>query len=136
MSAIPSGHIPRLVLMSDGNENEGSAARAIAELQRLHVPVDTIPLAGRRNTGLRLQSLSMPREAYAGEQIPIDLTIDSPQDTHANIEISAEGKDLGSNPIELAPGTNLIRVHARVNSSGATSISGRVAAGRFGRTAV
>ncbi len=74
MSAIPNGHIPRLVLISDGNENEGSTARAIAELQRLHVPVDTIPLAGRPNTGLRLESLSMPREAYAGEQIPIDLT--------------------------------------------------------------
>src|SRR5581483_3112698 len=81
MSAIPSGYIPRLILLSDGNENEGSTARAIAELKRLHVPVDTIPLAGRQNTGLRLESLSIPREAYAGEQIPIDLTIDSPRET-------------------------------------------------------
>ncbi len=132
MSAIPSGHIPRLVLISDGNENEGSTARAIAELQRLHVPVDTIPLAGRPNTGLHLESLSMPREAYAGEQIPIDLTVDSPQETHATIEMSAEGKDLGANPIELAAGANVLRVHARVNSSGATSISGRIAAGNLG----
>ncbi|MGA8029793.1 MAG: VWA domain-containing protein, partial [Bryobacteraceae bacterium] len=132
MSAIPSGHIPRLVLISDGNENEGSAARAIAELQRLEVPVDTIPLAGRPNIGLRLESLSMPREAYAGEQIPIDLTVDSPRDAHAAIEISAEGKNLGSNPIELEPGTNVLRVHARVKSTGATSISGRITAGALG----
>ena len=132
MSAIPSGHIPRLVLISDGNENEGSTARAIAQLQRLRVPVDTIALAGRPNTGLHLESLSIPREAYAGEQIPIDLAIDSPQDARATIEISAEGKNLGANPIELAKGANTVRVHARVNSSGATSISGRIAAGALG----
>lgn len=132
MSAIPTGHIPRLVLISDGNENEGSTARAIAELQRLHVPVDTIPLAGRANTGLHLESLSIPREAYAGEQIPIDLSIDSPRAMPATIEISAEGKNLGANPIELDSGTNTVRVHARVNSSGATSISGRIAAGNLG----
>ncbi len=132
MSAIPSGHIPRLVLISDGNENEGSAARAIAELQRLHVPVDTIPLAGRPNTGLRLESVSMPREAYAGEQIPIDLTIDSPHDTHGAVELFAEGKSLGSNPIELGSGANVLRIHARLNSSGATSISGTIRAGNLG----
>ena len=47
MAAIPNGYIPRLILISDGNENQGSTARAIAELQRLQVPVDTIPLSGR-----------------------------------------------------------------------------------------
>jgi Ca-activated chloride channel homolog len=132
MSAIPSGHIPRLVLISDGNENEGSAVRAIAELERLHVPVDTIPLAGRSNTGLHLESISIPRQAYAGEQIPIDATIDSPKETHATVEIFAEGKSLGVTQIELGKGINRVRVHARVNSSGVTSISGRIAAGALG----
>ncbi len=132
MSAIPNGYIPRLVLISDGNENEGSTARAIAELERLHVPVDTLPLAGRQNTGLHLESLSIPAQAYAGEQIPIDLTIDSPQNTRCTISISAEGKDLGSNPADLKSGANLVRVHARVNSSGATAIFGSIAAPQLG----
>ncbi|MBV9765532.1 MAG: VWA domain-containing protein [Acidobacteriaceae bacterium] len=132
MAAIPSGHMPRLVLMSDGKENEGSTARAIAELQRLHVPVDTVPLAGHPNTGFRLESLSMPREAYAGEQIPIDLTVDSPQDTHGSIEVFAEGKTLGTNPVEIARGINVFRVHAHVKSIGAISISGRISTGELG----
>ncbi|MBV8896262.1 MAG: VWA domain-containing protein [Acidobacteriaceae bacterium] len=132
MSAIPSGYIPRLVLLTDGNQNEGSAARAIAELEGLHVPVDTIPLSGRQNTGFHLESLSIPRLGYTGEQIPLDLTIDAPQDTRASISISAEGKDLGSNPVELKSGANLVRVHARVNSSGATSISGVISSRNWG----
>jgi Mg-chelatase subunit ChlD len=132
MSAIPFGRIPRLVLISDGNENEGSSARAIAQLQRLSVPVDTIPLEGRSKSGLRLVSFSMPSEAYAGEQIPIDLTIESPRQTHAMINISAEGKDLGSNPVELQKGANLVRVHTRVKSSGAVPISGKLSAEGLG----
>ncbi len=132
MSAMPAGYLPRLVLISDGNENEGSSPRAIAELQRLHVPVDTFPLPGRPASGLHLQSVSIPREAYAGEQIPVDLTVLSPETAHARVEISAEGKKLGTNPIDLQPGVNYMRVHARVNSSGATDISGRIDAAQLG----
>jgi uncharacterized membrane protein/uncharacterized protein YegL len=132
MSAVPNGYVPRLVLLSDGNQNEGSAARAIAQLERLHVPVDTIPLAGRQNTGFHLEALSLPHQAYAGEQIPVDLTIDAPSDTPAFISLSADGKTLGSNAIELKSGINFIRVHARVNSTGVTSIAGSVAAGKLG----
>jgi Ca-activated chloride channel homolog len=130
MAAIPTGYLSRLVLMSDGNENEGSAARAIAELQRLHVPVDTIPLAGRSRDLLRLESVSMPHTAYDGEQIPIDLTVSAPRETKATVEISAEGKSLGANPVTLAAGPNLVRVHARVKSSGPTAISGAIRAGQ------
>jgi Mg-chelatase subunit ChlD len=132
MAAIPSGYIPRLVLISDGNENEGSAARAIAELQTLHVPVDTIPLAGRSSNNLRLESLSVPQHAYAGEQIPVDLAIFSPAATRAIVDISAEGKNLGSNTIQLESGINNVRIHARLNASGATAISGRIRAGGLG----
>ncbi|MGI8960818.1 MAG: VWA domain-containing protein [Bryobacteraceae bacterium] len=132
IAMIPPGHVPRVVLISDGNENEGSTPRAIARLQHLHLPVDTIPLSGRPKTGLRLASLSMPREAYAGEQIPIDLGVESPGAARGTIEIFAEGKDLGSNPIELQSGTNQVRVHARMKATGTTSISGSISAGPFG----
>lgn len=132
MSAMPAGYIPRLVLITDGKENEGSSVRAIAELQRLHVPVDTIPLPGRPASELHLQSISMPREAYAGEQIPIDLTVLSPEARRAQVEISAEGKKLGTDAIDLQSGVNPLRVHARVNSSGVASISGRIDARPLG----
>ena len=74
----------------------------------------------------------MPREAYAGEQIPVDLTVESPSAVHATIEIFAEGKNFGRKPIELESGTNQVRVHARMKSTGATSISGRISADSLG----
>jgi Ca-activated chloride channel homolog len=132
MAAVPAGYIPRLVLLSDGNENEGSSARAIAELAQLRVPVDTIPLAGRPNSGLRLEAVSMPREAYAGEQIPIDLTVSSARSVRATVALSAEGRSLGTNSVDLENGMNTVRVHARLKSSGATFVSGKLSAGMEG----
>ena len=129
---MPAEYIPRLALVSDGNENQGSSARAIAQLQRLHVPVDTFPLSGHPQGGIRLQSSSMPDTAYAGEQIPIDLTVSSPSQARGSVELSAEGKSLGSSTVVLNPGVNVLRVHARVNSTGVTSVSGRLIADRLG----
>ncbi len=126
MSAIPFGRIPRLVLISDGNENEGSSVRAIAQLQRLSVPVDTIALEGQQHSGLRLISVSMPQEAYAGDQLPIDLTVDSPAAGEGAVTITAEGRDLGTNPVTLNAGVNQLRVHARVKATGATAIGGKL----------
>jgi uncharacterized membrane protein len=76
--------------------------------------------------------LSVPPEAYAGEQIPIDLTVSSPENASGSVAVSAEGKDLGNNPVQLRPGANLIRIHARLNSVGANAVSGAVNAGKLG----
>ena len=94
---FPPGRLPRLVLISDGKENQGSSTRAIAQLRRLNIPVDTIALNGRLESGLRLLSVSMPRESYSGDEVPIDLSIQSPVERPAVISISAEGKALGEN---------------------------------------
>ncbi len=132
MAAVPAGYIPRLVLISDGNENEGSSARAIAQMRRLQVPVDTIAIAGRSSTALRLDSVSIPQIAYAGEQIPLDLTIQSPAPARATVDVAVEGKSLGSSNVQLEAGVNTLRVHARLNTTGATAISGHVRTAQFG----
>lgn len=126
LSAMPAGYLPRIVLMSDGNDNQGSTARAIAGLQQLNVPVDTVSLSGRSTNGLRLISVSMPKTAYAGEQIPIDLHLETPTAMEANVALSAEGKLLGESKVALVAGGNDVRVHARLLTVGATAIAGQV----------
>ncbi len=126
VSAIPEGRVPRLVLISDGKENEGNSARAVAQVQRLGIPVDTYLLNGRSENELRLLSVSMPRQAYAAEQLPIDLTVQSPNQTSAMIAVSADGKHLGENPVELSKGVSQVHVRTRINTSGATTVEGRL----------
>lgn len=126
MAAIPNGYLPSFLLVSDGNENEGSAVRAIAQLRRLHIPVDTIPLGGKSGSALRLQSVSLPHDAYSAELIPIDLTVSSPVPTSATLDIYAEGKVLGHQAVNLKAGANSLRLDARVKSTGVVTIAGKV----------
>ena len=132
VASLPSGMVPRLLLISDGNENLGSAARAIWQAQQLGIPIDTMPLAGRPKPGLRLESVVMPGQVFSGERFPIEITVESPRPAMATVEMTAEGKSLGANPVELAKGANHLRLHANVNSAGAIELSGKVTAGELG----
>jgi Mg-chelatase subunit ChlD len=126
MAMVPDEFAPRLVLISDGNENQGSAARAIAQLQRVHVPVDTIPLAGSAVSNVRLDSVALPKWGYEGEAIPIDLNLYSPSSASADVELSADGKLLGRQQLLLKSGSNMVRLHARLKSTGVITLSGRI----------
>jgi Mg-chelatase subunit ChlD len=126
IAALPGGMVPRVVMLSDGNENHGSIARASWLAQHLRVPIDTIALAGRPRPNLRVESVSLPVLAFTGEKFPIDLVVSSPRKASGTVEITAEGKLLGNSPISLEPGNNQLRVHASLNAEGAVDISGTV----------
>jgi len=126
------GLVPRLVLISDGRQNEGSAVRAAWQARELGVPIDTIPLEGRPRPDLRLDSVSMPLQVFAGEQFPLDLALHSPRPAEAEVEILASGKTLGVQKVALEAGSNLVRVHARLATTGAVDLLGVIRAAGLG----
>ena len=126
IAAMPEGLVPRVLLISDGKENKGSVARATWQAQQLGVPIDTIALAGRPKPALRLESAIMPALAFTGDRFPIDLEVISPRKASGTIEITAEGKLLGSTPVTLEEGVNQMRVHATVSVAGAIDVSGSI----------
>lgn len=132
LTVMPSGLVPRIVLLSDGRETVGSAARAVYQARQLGVPIDTILLDGRPEPQLKLTSLRMPAVAFTGEKIPIELTVESPQPTRATIEILAEGKTLGQSPIDLQQGPNAVHVTGSIVTPGAISVTGILRAGELG----
>ena len=131
-ASLPSGMVPRLLLVSDGNENLGSAARAIWQAQQLGIPVDTMPLAGRAKPGLMLESVSFPGQVFSGEHFPVEVTLESPAAAQATVELTAEGKPIGTNQVQLGAGTNHLRLQASVNAAGAIALAGKVTAGSLG----
>lgn len=133
-AALPPGMVPRLLLVSDGNENLGSASRAIWQAQQLGIPIDTVALGGRPKPGLLLESVGFPGQVFSGERFPIDVTLSAPRAAKATVEISAEGKSIGVNHVDLAPGENHLRLQASVNSVGALALAGKIAADGLGET--
>ena len=131
-ASIPSGMVPRLLLVSDGNENLGSVSRAIWQAQQLGIPIDTVALAGRPKPGLLLESVGFPGQVFSGERFPVDVTLSAPRAAKATVEISAEGKSIGVNYVDLAKGENHLRLQASLNSVGAIAIAGKISAQGLG----
>jgi len=132
LAAMPEGLVPRVVLMSDGKENKGSVTRALYQARQLNIPIDVIPLAGRPKPDLRLESVFLPLRAFTGDRFPIDLAIEAPRRAAAEVVLTAEGKALGANPVQLEPGLNRVRVHVSLNVPGAIDISGAIRSQELG----
>ncbi len=134
VAALPAGMVPRIALISDGNENAGSVLRAAWQASQLGIPIDTFPLQGRPKPGLHLTGIAFPSQVFAGERFPIDVVVESPKAVRAEVEVTAEGKSLGGNPVQLEAGVNQFRVHASVASAGAVDLAGVIRAPGLGET--
>jgi hypothetical protein len=132
LATLPAGLVPRVLLISDGNENLGSVTRAVWQAQQRGVPIDVIPLGGRPRPALVLESVSMPSQVFSGERFPVDVALASPRRAQATMELTAEGRSLGTSRLDLGPGTNRFRARASVSASGAIDLAGRVSAPGLG----
>ncbi|MBM3784250.1 MAG: VWA domain-containing protein [Acidobacteria bacterium] len=132
LAAMPEGLVPRVVLLSDGKENKGSVTRAAWQARQLGVPIDVIPLAGRAKPALRLESVTLPGRAFAGDRFPIDIHVESPRAAKAKVELSAEGKVIGSSALPLEKGMNRLRVHVALTVPGAIDLAGVITAPELG----
>ncbi len=134
LASLPTGMLHRILLVSDGNENEGALTRAAWQARELGVPIDTIALAGRQKPQILVEVMGLPAAVFTGEQFPVDLTIYAPKAVTAQVELDAEGKTIGNHAVPLTPGENRIRIRASLNAAGAIDISGRVQADTLGES--
>jgi uncharacterized membrane protein len=133
-ASLPAGMAPRLLLVSDGNQNLGSVARGIWQAQQLGIPIDTVALAGHTQPGLLLESVGFPGQVFSGEHFPVEVTLQSPRTASATVEMTAEGKVIGHSGVPLDAGANHLRLQATVNAVGAIALAGRISAGDLGET--
>ncbi len=132
ISSSPPGLVPRIALITDGRENSGWALRAAWQARELGIPVDTFLVAGRPAPRLRLESARLPSVAFTGERFPVTLSVESPGEAEAELEILAEGKTIGKASVRLQQGTNQLSVRASVSTPGAIDLQLRLLAGALG----
>lgn len=133
---LPAGRVPRMVMMSDGRENIGDVLRAAGKVKKLGIPIDTIPLSGRRFRDMSLDMAALPTATFAGERFPIDLVVTSPSSVLAQIVISS-GHELGRpRRVLLRKGVNHVRVYTTLAEIGEVQLSMSMRAGNVGELRV
>jgi Ca-activated chloride channel homolog len=134
LASLPAGMLHRIALVTDGNENEGAVTRAAWQAQQLGVSIDAIALAGREQPKLKTEAVGIPGSVFTGERFPVDLTIYSPRAVAATVQLSAEGKQIGSHQIALEQGENRVRIRTSLNAAGAIDLSGKIEAAGLGES--
>jgi Mg-chelatase subunit ChlD len=97
----------RLVLLSDGRENLGSAESASRLASAYGVPIDVVPLAAGGGPEVWIGGLRAPATVREGERVALEIEVTSSRDTTATLILTQDGAPLLAQEVRLTAGTNL-----------------------------
>lgn len=103
---LPTGGARRIVLLTDGNENQGNALQEASTLRAAGIPVDVVAQGASNGPEVVLRSLSLPSAVHKGEKFTLDLAIDSTVETPAKVQILIDGKLDATQSVSLHVGNN------------------------------
>jgi Ca-activated chloride channel homolog len=125
---LAPGHVPRLVLFSDGRPTTGDVAAAVTQLSSAGIPVHVFPMAPRDLGDTWVEALHLPARLAPGGLIAATVDVGSQKATNAVIEIRNGDKVIGTKAATLAPGTTPVPVDISVDEAGAVTLEASVTA--------
>jgi Mg-chelatase subunit ChlD len=107
LAALPNDARRRVVLVSDGNENLGDAAREAAAAGAAGAPVDVVPIDYRDDREALLDRLQAPTQARIGEPVEVIVTAVSTRGGPAALRLQCDGRPVSPRrAVHLRPGRN------------------------------
>jgi uncharacterized membrane protein len=83
-AAIPPFYVPKIVLVTDGNQTAGDAVQAALGAG---VPISTLPLKTRDDPEVQVSAVNVPAQVQQGEPFYVEVVIDSNHDDEGEIEV-------------------------------------------------
>ncbi len=117
-AAFPETGQKRLVLLSDGNENAGSVASAMAAARTLGVSLDVVPLGVSRSGDVSLQKLTIPPKLKRGQAFEVRILAQADRARSAKLRFFRNNQFLGEQPVELSAGKNLFALPQTITEAG------------------
>jgi uncharacterized membrane protein len=123
---LAAGHVPRVVLFTDGRQTSGDARSGVARLAAGGIPVSVQPMAVRSLGDTWVASLDVPARMTAGASIPISVTVGSQREGDARVELRSDGEVLAQQTVHLAKGSTRVILDASIERPGATTFDAAV----------
>ncbi|MFB3819050.1 MAG: VWA domain-containing protein [Candidatus Methylomirabilales bacterium] len=118
LAAFPREGARRLVLLSDGNENSGSAREAAQVARAAGVPINAVPLKNDYGGEVLVERLSLPAEVKFGESFLVRIVAWSARETSGRVSLYRNGEFVGAQPVKLKPGKNVFAYQQAVSQGG------------------
>jgi uncharacterized membrane protein len=107
-------YLKRLVLLTDGNENNGAMESMAPRLKQEGVRVFTMPLPARSNRDVWVETIMAPAQVTADELFPIEVHVYSQVEADCDLEIRNGMERLDTRRVRLNQGLNRIAFESRV----------------------
>ena len=115
IASIPPSRVPKIVLLSDGNETIGGDPLAVATDGG--VPVWTVPLPVRSDPEVQMTRVEAPTQVRQGQPFFVEVVVSSNHDTMGYIDMYRGDIQIGKaekKPVEIKKGENRFRFQQTV----------------------
>jgi uncharacterized membrane protein/uncharacterized protein YegL len=117
-SMLPEQATPRLVLVTDGNENVGDLLRQGKLLKDKGVPVDILHLPQSVKKDASIDSLKLPEKLYQGEKYSLEIAIASTFSGTGELRIYEENQEISKQAVTLERGENRFVLQSLAKEAG------------------
>lgn len=124
LASFPEDTARRLVVISDGNENRGSALEQAIAARGLGVQIDTLPIEYFYDSEVLVEKVSVPPDVKQGETVNINVVVRASQPTAGGLQIFQQ-TEAGRVPIgdpeptrvELQRGVNVLTLKKTIEQA-------------------
>jgi Mg-chelatase subunit ChlD len=115
---LDSGYRPRVVLLSDGEQNVGDAIAEAAMLKERGIRVDVVPLKRTVGTEVLVHSVNVPANLYQGEQFAMNAVVDSTVATEAQVRVYEDDQVVATTSVSVQKGETRISIPLSAKKEG------------------
>ncbi len=119
LALFPADAEKRLVLLSDGGENEGRAVEAARLAAARGVPIDIVDLAVNSGDAEALVArIEAPARVREGQEASVVASIESTVEQRATVQLLGDGGVIAEQSVQLQPGSNEVGFSVPVSGTG------------------
>jgi uncharacterized membrane protein len=118
LAAFPANAQRRLVLLTDGNENNGSALTVARAARDNNVELIVVPVGTRTGPEVILSSLEAPPKAALGQTVSVRFVLDSTVATPAAVSLIRNGEFVDKVQLSVRPGKEVYEFPINIDQAG------------------
>jgi len=118
LAAFPRQGARRIVLLTDGNENQGNAREATRRARAEGADIYAVPLKNDLAGEVLVERLVVPQEVKFGESFLVRVVAWSAREATGRISLYRDGEFVGAQPVKLTPGKNVFAYQQSIDQGG------------------
>jgi uncharacterized membrane protein len=119
---LAPGHVPRIVLFTDGRATGGDTAGAVVRSLEGRIPISVEPLAVRSLEDAWIEEFDLPQRLVTGATLPAVVTVGSLRRATGTVELRSGGKVLTTRSVPLGAGSTTVGLDVVLDAPGAANL--------------